>query len=208
MADHELIGSKGCGSAIVEMAFDIAGIPCRVTDLPYLEPGAGRDRLLALNPLGQVPTLVLPDGTVLTESAAMILHAAESAPDCGLAPPPASAARSRFLNELIVLVAAVYPTFTFADDPGKFGLDGDAAVDFKAQADGRRLDIFRQIDARITGPYWLGESLSALDLYLVALTRWRPGRPWFEANVPRVVAAARAAERHPKVAAVVARHFD
>ena len=207
MAEYELIGSKGCGSAIVEMAFDIAGIPHRVTNLPYLEPSEGRDRLLALNPLGQVPTLVLPDGSVMTESAAMILHAAEAAPQAGLAPLPGTPLRARFLNELVVLVAAVYPTFTFADDPAKFGLDGDAAVDFKALVDGRRLDIFRQIDGRIAGPFWLGDSLSALDLYLVALIRWRPGLAWFEAKVPRVVAAVRAAEAHPKVAAAVRRHF-
>lgn len=207
MAEYEIIGSKGCGSAIVEMAFDIAGLPYKVTNLPYLEAGPGRERLLSLNPLGQVPTAVAPDGSVMTESAAMILTAAEAAPQAGLAPAPGSPLRSRFLNEMMVLVAAVYPTFTFADDPTRFGLDGDTAARFKTEADGRRVRIFRQIDARITGPFWLGKSMSALDLYLVALVRWRPGLAWYEANTPRVVAAARAAERHPKVAAIVARHF-
>jgi GST-like protein len=206
MTTHELIGSKGCGSAIVEMAFAIAGIPFTLTTLPYLEPGAGRDRLLALNPLGQVPTLVLADGTVMTESAAMVLYAAECAPQAGLAPPVGSAERARFLNELVVIVAAVYPTFTFADDPGRFGLEGAPADVLRQRVDGRRLDLYRQIDGRITGPFWLGASMSALDLYLAAMVRWRPRLAWFEANTPRIVAAARAAERDPRVAAVLERH--
>ncbi len=37
----------------------------------------------SLNPLGQVPTLVLPDGRVMTESAAIILHLADQAPQAG-----------------------------------------------------------------------------------------------------------------------------
>ena len=74
MSDYELISSKGCGSVVVEMAFALTGLPVRVTGIPYDEPGPGRDRLLTLNPLGQVPVLMLPDGSVLIESAAMVLH--------------------------------------------------------------------------------------------------------------------------------------
>ena len=74
MKTYELIGSAGCGSAVVEMALVLANVPHTLTDVPYLKPGPERDRLLHLNPLGQVPTLVTPDGEVMTESAAMILH--------------------------------------------------------------------------------------------------------------------------------------
>ena len=54
MKTHELIGSAGCGSAIAEMALANA----HTLEVPYLKPGPQRDRLLRLNPLGQVPTLV------------------------------------------------------------------------------------------------------------------------------------------------------
>ncbi|WP_410293218.1 glutathione S-transferase N-terminal domain-containing protein [Klebsiella pneumoniae] len=52
-------------------------------------PGPNRNRILALNPLGQIPVLVLADGQVMTESAAIALHLAETHPGAGLAPPPA-----------------------------------------------------------------------------------------------------------------------
>ena len=56
------------------------------------------------------------------------------------------------------------------------------------------------------GPFAAGAALSALDLYLVAMTRWRPGHAWFAANTPRLLAAAEEAASHLKLAPVVARH--
>src|SRR5271168_4293218 len=48
----ELIGSLDCGSIIAEMALALAGVPCTITDIPYLKDGPERQRLLELNPLG------------------------------------------------------------------------------------------------------------------------------------------------------------
>ena len=49
--------------------------------------------------------------------------------------------------------------------------------------------------------------MSAIDLYLVAMTRWRPGRKWFEAHAPRLVAIADRAARLEPLAPIVERHF-
>jgi GST-like protein len=67
-----LLGCKGCGSAIVELAFALADLPLTVEEVDYAPGSPTRDRLLAVNPLGQVPTLVLPYGRVLTETLAML----------------------------------------------------------------------------------------------------------------------------------------
>ena len=71
-ATHRLLGCKGCGSAIVEAAFAVAGMPLEYEQVDYGAGSPTRERLLAVNPLGQEPTLVLPDGTELTESLANI----------------------------------------------------------------------------------------------------------------------------------------
>ena len=39
MKTYELIGSAGCGSAIVEMALALANVPYTLEDVPYLKPG-------------------------------------------------------------------------------------------------------------------------------------------------------------------------
>ena len=41
---------------------------------------------LAINPRAQVPVLTLPDGTLMTESVAMMMHLADCHPETGLMP--------------------------------------------------------------------------------------------------------------------------
>ncbi len=81
-----LYGAPGWGSAISELMFSLCGEPYRWVDVSgFDQPGEARDRLLALNPLGQVPTLQSEDGAVLTESAAIALMLADRHP--ALIPP-------------------------------------------------------------------------------------------------------------------------
>jgi len=203
----ELIGSLNCGSIIVEMALALTCVPHSLTDIPYLREGPERDRLLSLNPLGQVPTLVLDDGAVMTESAAILLYLNELAPEAGLLPAPGAEGRAAFLNRFIRLVAAIYPTFTYGDDPGRWTISGDAAHTLRQRTNLHREALFRSWEAHFgPGPFAAGDALTALDLYLVAMTHWRPGHAWFAANTPRLLAAADAASSHPKLAPIVARH--
>lgn len=62
------------------------------------------------------------------------------------------------------------------------------------------------MEAAAGAPWFLGERFSALDLYLVMLTRWRPRRAWFDAHAPRLAAIADRAAALPAVAPVLARH--
>ena len=48
---------------------------------------------------------------------------------------------------------------------------------------------------------------SLFDLYLAAMTFWRPGRKWFEGNTPKIAAIAKGAAALPAVAPVIARNF-
>jgi GST-like protein len=208
MTHYELIGSRGCGSAIVEAALRLAGLDTRLTDLPYLKPGPGRDRLLRLNPLGQVPTLILPGGAVLTESAAMILHLNDVAPHANLAPPPGSFQRVHFFEMLARLTSAVYPTFTFGDEPERWTGPGEAARRLRAATDERRETLWHSIEQQVGAPHVLGDQFSALDLYVAVMTRWRPRRPWFDRHCPRLAAVAEQAVGHRQIRDVLHRHFS
>jgi GST-like protein len=208
MTHYELIGSRGCGSAIVEAALRLAEMEVRLTDLPYLKPCAGRERLLSLNVLGQVPTLILPGGAVLTESAAMILHLNDAAPHANLAPPAGSFERVRFFELLIRLAAAVYPTFTFGDDPIKWTGSGEGAQRLRAATDERREALWRCLEGQVGAPHVLGRQFSGLDLYVTVMTHWRPRRPWFERNCPALTRVADQAAAQPEVRDVLHRHFS
>ena len=186
MTKYHLIASKACGSMIVEAAFALAKLPHEVEMIPYVEPGPQRDRLLALNPLGQVPTLVLPDGRVMTESAAIILHLADLAPQAGLIPAAKDPARPMFLRWLTFIVAAIYPTFTYGDDPKRWARDEAAGKHLRTATDEHRKELWRYFAAQNPCKPWvLGETFSALDLYVAVMNMWRPGRPGSRRSVRR-----------------------
>lgn len=52
--------------------------------------------------------------------------------------------------------------------------------------------LLRQLNAAAgaAGPWFLGKSFSALDLYVAVMCNWRPGRAWFRQHCPRLYAIA------------------
>ncbi len=201
-----LITAKGGGGLIVEAAYAIAGVPLEIEDIDWSDVGPDSQRLAKLNPLGQVPTLVLADGAVMTESAAMLLHLAEIAPKAKLAPPPGDPQRAQFLRWLAFLVAALYPTFTYGDAPARWVGD-DAGPKLRASTDAHREQLLRFLDAEVAGmPWFLGKRFSALDLYFPVLRMWRPGKDWWRTRAPRLNAIAERCVKLPPVARAFARN--
>lgn len=112
-------GVPGWGSTISELMLSLADIPYEVVDVEgFDQPGPARERLRQINPLCQVPTLRLADGSIMTETAAIALMILDQRPD--LAPAPGTPQRPQFQRLLVWLVANVYPTFTYADYPERW----------------------------------------------------------------------------------------
>jgi GST-like protein len=208
MKDHLLLGCKGCGNVIVEAAFALAGVPLEYEEVNYSTDSPTRARLLAVNPLAQVPTLVLPDGSILTESLAMLHYLHDLEPGANLIPPPGDLTRKHFHRWAVFMVAAVYPTFTYGDEPTKWVKDKDAAQSLRESTDRHREHLLRQLDQAAGAPWFLGERFSALDLYVTVMSYWRPGRKWWGAKVPKLFAIAQKTAATPKVAAVLQKNFS
>ena len=49
-----------------------------------MDASPGLEELRRINPLAQIPTLVLDDGSALTESAAILIHLGLAHPESGL----------------------------------------------------------------------------------------------------------------------------
>ena len=64
------------------------------------------------------------------------------------------------------------------------------------------------VEEAVKGPWFLGDRFSALDIYLGAMTHWRPARAWFKANCPKVHAIALKADAHPGLTRVLKRNFE
>lgn len=207
MSAWQLFGARGWGSTLVEAALAWVGAPFDFMDVEGFDrPGPQRDRLIAINPLARVPTLVSPQGAVMTESAAIILQLAELYPETGLAPAPANPLRPSFLNRLIWFVSVVYPTFTYRDYPERWA--PDAAEQLADRVDAFRCSLWSQLEGELAQDQWvLGAQPTALDIYVAVMSHWRPRRAWFADHTPKLHAIARRADALPFLAPVMARNF-
>jgi GST-like protein len=184
----------------------LLGVELELREVEYGIHNPDADALRAVNPLGQVPTLVTDDGQVLTESAAIALWLLEAYPASGLAPPPGDADRGRFLRWLMYFVAAIYPMYTVGDEAAAWVGD-EAGPRLQEASVERTLLCWQTLERELApGTYLLGDRLSVLDLYAAVMSLWRPGRDRIRVVAPRAVAAAERTEAHPVVAAVVARN--
>jgi len=200
---YTLFARAGWGSQIVEAQLAWYGLTYQLEEVDDLFVSApAREKLSAINPLAQLPTLLLPDGGVMTESAAITLHLAEIAKGESLAPAPADPPRPKFLRWLIFLVANIYPTFTYADDPSRFVADEGARKGFKYNVNRYGERLWGMVEDAALAPWFLGEAFSALDVYIAAMSQWRPGRAWFADHAPKLTAIAARTDALPALVPV------
>ena len=203
MSVFTLYGRPGWGSAIVEAQLAYLALPFEFVEVGDLfQSPEARAALARINPVAQIPTLVLPDGTPMTESAAITLYLADLTGSDALVPGAGEAARAGFLRWLVFLVANLYPTFTYADDPGRFVADSAAAKAFRASVDAYREKLWQIVESAAGAPWFLGERFSALDIYVAVMSRWRPRRPWFARHAPKLNAISERTDAEPRLAAV------
>lgn len=200
----KLYGYLGSGSAVIEAQLAIYDLSVELIDgAPSVDSPVAK-----LNPLRQVPVLEPGDGTVMTESAAITLWLADLTGRDDLVPPHDAPERAAFLRWLIFIVANIYPCFTFADDATRFVADPEAAKAFRRAVDDEQKRLWLLVEGAAQGPWFLGERLSAIDLYVAVMNRWRPGSDWFRDNAPKLSAIAGAVPDLPALGPVFARHFD
>jgi GST-like protein len=98
--------------------------PYRVVETASWEPNDAFQELLRVNPLGQIPTLVLPDGSVLSESAAILIHLGSVYPDSGLLPRD-PCARAQAVRGMVFIAANCYAAISVIDFPERWCADAD-----------------------------------------------------------------------------------
>lgn len=202
-----ILGCQGCGSAIAEIFFHFAGIEFDREEVDYDKPGPQRDKLLSLNPLGQVPTIVMPDGSILTETLAVAHYVHFLEPKLGLIPAEEKDFL-RFQRWSAFLVASIYPTFTYGDHPEQWVSDPAAAPSLKESTNREREKNWRMMEAEAKGPYFLGENFSAIDIYLAVMTNWRPRNDWFAEHCPKIHRIAQTVRQLPKVKEIYGKNFS
>jgi GST-like protein len=208
---YTLYGKKGSGSASTQAALEIVGVPYRIVETASWEPNDAFTELLKVNPLGQLPTLVLPDGSALSESAAILIHLGSAHPESGLLPRNPSA-RAQAVRGLVFIAANCYAAISIIDFPERWctGADNDEPVKERIRAATRaRLHRHWEMFADLfpARPYLGGEQIGALDLLAAVVSKWSGSRPHLKEARPTFYETLSRIEAHPKVAPVFAQHW-
>jgi glutathione S-transferase len=180
----------------VKWTLEYLNLPYRWIETSVLQGESRTADFLALNPAGQVPTVVLADGRPLAQSNAIIVHLAEGS---ALIPAdPYDRARmfewlfwEQYSHEPYVAVARFQVTYL-----GKPVADLEPRLVERGHGALKRLD-----EALADGGFLVGGAVSLADVALVAYTRWAheggfdlAAYPAVKAWVARVEAALKIAD--------------
>ena len=119
----------------------------------------------AVNPKGNVPALVLADGTLLNEGAATLQFIADLAPGSGLAAPAGSSARYLQINSLNYLASELHASYGPLFGPG--------SDEFKAAQKTKIATKYAYIEAQLeAGKIGAAATPDIADLYLYIIQSW------------------------------------
>ncbi|HSM20450.1 MAG TPA: glutathione S-transferase family protein [Hyphomicrobiales bacterium] len=163
------------GGFAVHAALEAAGAEYRLVEVEGKSARQRTPEFLKLSPLGQVPVVELPDGTVMTESAAIVIHIADTLAPGKLAPDAASPDRPAFLRWLVFMAVNVYGANLRLYYPQRYSTDEAGAQAVKEAALAHMDAQFAIIEEAIGDhAFLISDSFSAADPYLLMLAHWHP----------------------------------
>jgi len=163
-------------SMVPHILLEELGIPFELILVDRMRDQHKAPDFLRLNPNGLIPVLV--DGElVLFETAAICLHLCDTHPLAHLAPALGTAARAHFYKWLMWLTNTLQATLIVYFYPWRWvDVDNAAgAAQVRLQAQTRVGALLDQLDAELArrgGPWFMGETYTALDPFVFTLCRW------------------------------------
>lgn len=205
---YKLYWAEDSGALAPQIVLEECGVDY-LRQIMDLEAGdETSDEFLAINPRGQVPALQLDDGTIMTESAAIVLHIADSHPHAGLLPPLASRERALVYRWLFYAAANLYEgvlRFYYSD---RYTTEASQAQPVQAAARVYVDSCWDLLENEIAeGPYFLGQSYSVIDPYLLMLSNWHDDADALFKRNPKLQRLCSAVRTRPAVAAIWPSHF-
>ncbi len=205
---YKLYDGQGTGGVATQAALAEIGADHEIIDIDLEKGEEYTDEFTRINPCQQVPVLELPDGTVLTENIAILMHLADSHLEAGLAPPCGSVERAQVNRWLSFFAMNIYgpeylrmrPAF-YTTNPSEAEGIAEAATAFLT----RHYTIFE--GAMGDGPYYLDDQLSILDLYIWMLVQYWGDYEMMRSDWPKTYRLAETVMMRPKVKQVHDAHF-
>ncbi|MGE1156285.1 glutathione S-transferase family protein [Pseudomonas sp. ICMP 460] len=203
---YTLYGTDESGSCMIEIALQRCAVPWHRVNASSWDDGEGSDALARINPLKQIPTLVTPDGQVLTESAAILIHLGLEFPASDLL----GGDRAQILRGLVYIAANCYSAIGIIDYPQRWLGTADEAAQAQLVTGTRRylhqawVVFADQFAEQLFAP---NARPNALGIMAAAVSRWDAAREMLSSLAPGFAQTLAQVDADPLVAPVFARHW-
>ncbi|GHC86346.1 glutathione binding-like protein [Novosphingobium pokkalii] len=185
-----------------------AHVIIRELDLPVpvrlLRLGPGGDDLAPLTPFGRIPALVLDDGSVIGENAAILPFLADQRPGTTLFAPAGSVERAQIQAWIGYINSEIHGATQRVGNRPHLYSDDPAAHEGIRQAARRRLrEAYQPIEDRLSEAEWLvSDRFTIADAYLGVFASYVPHFGPALADLPALAAFSARFEARPAVKAV------
>ncbi|OYU06163.1 MAG: glutathione S-transferase [Pseudomonas sp. PGPPP1] len=203
---YTLYGIDESGSCMIEIALQRCAVPWRRVDAASWAEGEGSDELARINPLKQVPTLLTPDGQVLTESAAILIHLGLEFPASDLL----AGNRAQIIRGMVYIAANCYSAIGIIDYPQRWLGNVNETAQAQLVTGTRRylhqawVVFADQFAEQLFAP---DGAPNALGLMAAAVSRWDEAREALSGLAPGFAQTLVQVDIDPVVAPVFARHW-
>lgn len=166
---------KGTISIAVAIALEEAGLPYDAVQMDFKTADQTKPDYLAVNPKGRVPALALEDGTVLTETGALLDYIAAIAPTANLVPTaPQNAAHMR--SAMYYLASTMHIAHAHKMRGSRWATQQSSFDDMTRMVPETMAACAAYVDTHILrGDYVLGDTFSIADPYLYVVCNWLSG---------------------------------
>jgi glutathione S-transferase len=206
---YKIYWRAGSASFAVEVLLEELGVSYERVRIKRISKSKTQDWFQSLNPLGQVPVLGLPDGSVMSESAAIMIWLADKHTHAGLAPGLDTPERSAYLRWMVYMATNVYITFRRIYRGDLYTRVEDHQVSIREMAEQDLLRDLAIVERELDpGPYLLGERFSAADIYLAMFPDWHTDREALLSGLPRINHLCDIIQARPAVSRIRAFHVS
>jgi glutathione S-transferase len=197
---YTLYWSTGCGSFAPHAALNEVGAQFNLIEVDLELNQHHTPEFLALNPRAQVPVLTLADGTVMTESVAMMMQIADCHPEFTLMPNTGGSQRALAYRWLVFSAVNLYEAGCRVSHPQYYTQNTSDHEGIRGRALDDLNDYWSMADNAIgEGPFFFGKDYSAIDICLLMVAQWHPDKERLLERLPKLANLCSAVRERPAV---------
>ncbi len=182
-----------------------AGLEHETTSVDFATAEQTKPEYLAINPKGRVPALVLKDGSVLTETGALLDYIAALVPNAALIPADSETA-AHMRSVMYYLASTMHIAHAHKARGSRWADSPDSHADMTSKVPETMTACAGYVEAEcLRGPYVCGKNFTIADAYLFIVCSWLVGDGVTLADFPNITAFMKLMETRASIKAVRAK---